>query len=301
MGEKFPAKFCFSFFLIFLAMLFFSGFSFAKIYFNSPQEGENLQLLVEGGGNKSILIINSNGERFEKNLKNGQLEIFANVAGKWVAHFEGEREDIFVKENNISSKIGGRGEYRVEEHFFAIFIFAIFVFAIAGGAAAVAYKFAIEPEIAKKAFLSKRREGKFVFVKFCAGEKGAQNVFLEDETGGKSKGAVNCAVEEKGRAVQNELAGDARVCGSSGVMRMHAKKLGPCQCLQMDYEYAEGGEARVKWKEGEKEFFLKIKEGKIFFGEGEKTFGGLGIKKEIDEFSGKNELEKEEKKKLAKI
>lgn len=164
--------------LVFLACVFSQEY---KVLTNSPQAGEELQVLVEGGGNGTAHVFSPDGREFELTLSNGRGGIVADVPGMWEVRFGGAKIGIAVQEAQIftANKMSGS----VDAAQLGIFAFAVLaVFAFVGYAAWSKIYVPASVQVEKWEF-SKTAAGKKVRTVFVAGGAGAKNFTLEDGVG----------------------------------------------------------------------------------------------------------------------
>ncbi|MFH1307029.1 MAG: hypothetical protein ABIH83_05255 [Candidatus Micrarchaeota archaeon] len=246
MGKTFSVLFAFLLLLI--------SFSFSQIFTNEPVVGEELQILIEGGGNESVVLVKPDGERIEIYLEEGQAEYKVNMGGRWIIEFNGERKEVYAEGNGS----GGKGVEGNEETTNAVFLLAILLLTSvlivimvlsAAGAISVAFPFAPRRGVE----LCKIRESGIVKVKLRVGSRPVKKVKLEDEVG--------CEWKEDN-------------------LKMHAEKLKAFECLEMKYEYSGPvGKVKAHWhEEGEKKT-LETGEGRVRH-PGKKAEGKKGRKDE---------------------
>ena len=89
------------FLFYFVLISFFTQVIYCDILYSEPKFDEYVQILVEGAGNSSALLISPSGVRRNTELISGQGKFLANEHGVWIVEFGGQSEKIGIKSRGV--------------------------------------------------------------------------------------------------------------------------------------------------------------------------------------------------------
>lgn len=225
--------------LLLASLILLSALLFSRILTNRPAEGDELDILVEGGGNGPVQLVRPDRRVINSTLSDGQLRYPADMPGTWEVKAGGDKVVVDVAAAAGSGRRAGEGG-RWAGGIAAIALLALVIIFSAGAGVALL----LRPRGAR-ACLEKRRQGGQVKVRLHAGALVLQSVKLCDEGGPRWEG---------------------------GPLRLAARRLENGQALEMEYEY-DGplGAARAEFFEDGKNVRLECTEGQACSAAGEEN------------------------------
>lgn len=167
--------------LIIFFVLFFSPVLFSDFLINQPEYGEDLEILITDSNDKSISIIDPDGERVE--LETGDEQIYVNMdkTGRWIVlHGEQIREVEISRRERIGLDLIDKSVS--EQMFFTPFIATVAISSILAMIAAI-YFFLFRYGDRKRPVFRKVRENGYVKVILKAGSRPLKDVRIEDSVG----------------------------------------------------------------------------------------------------------------------
>jgi len=124
-------------FFIFIFISLFSQIANSEILTSEPSLNEPLEILIEGAGNDSIILIKPNSDGKEIFLTDGYAQVKLDLDGKWAIEHSRERKEIEVL--NLENYSADEEDKKAGEDYFWIrIVFAGFIaFVILAAAAGI--------------------------------------------------------------------------------------------------------------------------------------------------------------------
>ncbi len=224
---------CFGFFFLLLIL----PAAWPSVLVNSPQAGQNLELLIEGeAAPANVTLIGPGGHSVVVPLVDGQMKYPVAESGRWV---------IMIGDTQMAVLVGaapapmppapdtGADRLLVLGAAVATLLFLLLVIVAVDA-------LIIRPPAREAVSLEKKRAGNIVNVKLRAGTRPLRSVRLEDSVGPGWNGKP---------------------------MSMGRQRLEAGQALEMEYEWSgDMGEVKAVFSTGRHEERLTVREGRALFG-----------------------------------
>ncbi|MDE1798690.1 MAG: hypothetical protein KGH63_04785, partial [Candidatus Micrarchaeota archaeon] len=206
---------------------------FSAILLSHPYAGQMLDILDEGAGNASALVISPDGSRQSYALQDGHLSVLADPPGLWLVRINSEQASADVPPAPGSGRSAPAVPASPLPFFLLVLLCAALLLALALAATA-AWSLAYPPACSRPPVLRRRAQGGEARAELEAGTLPLENAWLEDDG----------------------------VPGAGRPLRISARRLSAGHCLQMRYPAQQlSGEARAHFTLEGKPQTLSVKQG----------------------------------------
>ncbi len=167
-------------------ILCLTSVSFSAILLSHPVVGGQLDILDEGAGNASVLILAPDGSRQTLMLQNGQLSLPVSQPGRWMVRIGNEQARTDAA---MPSALPAAPYPSPAAPPLLLVLISAGLLIILALTSAAAWSAAFPPAPPQSPMLQKRRQGGEVLVCLRAGSRPLENVILADENPSSSSGA----------------------------------------------------------------------------------------------------------------
>jgi hypothetical protein len=169
--------------LIVFFILIFSSTLFSELLINEPRYGEELEILITDGNDKSVSIIDPDGEKIELEIEKNQVQVPMHKEGRWIVLYGEEREEVQIyrdSQKSIETKIREDEERSLLPMTWIMIMLTMTMFA---SVMAAVYFIFLKDRERKKPRFSKVCENGYVRVVLQAGSQPLRDVKIQDSVG----------------------------------------------------------------------------------------------------------------------